>query len=103
MSEPQNAEAPERRHPHKGQTVLFTDSRGRDNAALVTQVWGSQEVPMMPSINVVVVSRDDQREDSYGRQIERYTSVCHKSVQPAHGYYWRFPDEEPNAYQPPTG
>jgi hypothetical protein len=103
MEHPQNAERPERRHPHIGESVVYHDSKGQAHEALITQVWGAQESPTMPSLNVVVISRDDQRMDSYGRQLERFTSVCHKSVQHAHGYYWRYVDEEPNPYQPPSG
>lgn len=91
-----------RRHPTIGDAVLFHDSKGRAQQALVTQVWGGPEGPLMPSLNVVVVSLDGARMDNCGRQIERYTSVCHGSVQRAHGYYWRYADEPANPYQPPA-
>jgi hypothetical protein len=31
--------------------------------------------------------------NSYGRQIERQTSIVHQSNQPAHGNYWRAVDD----------
>lgn len=43
----------------------------------------------VPSINLVYVSDDGTKTDPYGRQIERSTSVVHKSNQSAHGMYWR--------------
>jgi len=52
-----------------------------------------------PLINVVAVSLDTHKTDSYGRQVERSTSVPHKS-DGVHGYYWRWPDEAPNPVRP---
>ena len=54
-----------------GGLVIFTDPRGVDHDALVTAVWGDA------CINVVFVSSDDSKTDSYGRQIERETSISH--------------------------
>jgi hypothetical protein len=82
------------RMPELGQLVIWHDSVGKSHHALVTAVWSKT------CINVVFVSSDESRKDGYGRQIERQTSVQHKSIQP-HGFYWRFPDEEPNPYVPP--
>lgn len=52
-------------------------------------------------INVVFVSDDIARQDTYGRQIERATSCNHKLQMNVHGFYWRFEDEEPNGYTEP--
>lgn len=41
-----------------------------------------------PSINCVLVVSDETQMDSYGRQIERRTSVPARSAQPAPGMYW---------------
>lgn len=81
--------------PQVGDRVIYHDPTGIQHEALVTAAWSST------CINVVFVSQDPDKRDSYGRQIERQTSLSHKSVQPAHGFYWRWPDEQPNTYTPP--
>jgi hypothetical protein len=43
--------------------------------------------------NLIFVSGDPAKDDTYGRQIERETSVIHRSGQPAPGNYWCWPDE----------
>lgn len=58
-----------------GDSVTFIDSLRNEIPALVTAVWGST------CINLVYVSTDTNKSDSYGRQIERFTSVMHKSCQ----------------------
>jgi len=78
-----------------GQVVVFHDARGAAHKALVTVAWTET------CVNLVLVSGDEKKEDQYGRQIERETSCSHKSVQPVHGNYWRFEDEEPNPYREP--
>jgi N-acetyl-anhydromuramyl-L-alanine amidase AmpD len=62
---------------------------------LPTAVWGPQ------CINIIFISSDETRTDSFGRQIERRSSCCHKTMVQAHGNYWRFTDEERNAYHAP--
>lgn len=52
-----------------GDTVIFTDEFRRDHNALVTDVFSES------CINVLFVSADPSKNDSYGRQIERRTSV----------------------------
>lgn len=71
-------------------TVVWHDAVGNPRPALVTAVWSQT------CINVVFVSDDNNKQDNYGRQIERQTSCTHKSLSPVHGFYWRFEDEEPN-------
>jgi hypothetical protein len=73
-----------------GDLVVYVDPVAKPSNALVTAVWGPT------CINVVAMSDNEAETDSYGRQIKRFTSVMHKSVTPAHGNYWRRPDEEPN-------
>lgn len=80
-----------------GQYVVYVDPYGKIKDALVT-IWWHQMASYnsstgMPGCNVVFVSNDPKKDDSYGTQIERSTSVVHKSFQPAHGNYWCFPDE----------
>lgn len=52
-----------------------------------------------PLINLVIVSGDERRQDSYGRQTEHVTSLVHKS-DGVHGFYWRWPDEDKNPRRP---
>ena len=85
----------DKRTPEVGQTVVYHDSRNRPHPALVTAVWDSGEYSTT-GVNLVFVSSDKDRTDTYGRQIERPSSVIHKLGQPAHGEYWRFEDETPN-------
>lgn len=67
-----------------GQAVKFVNERGVEQDALVTEVWGD----VNPGINLMFVSTNEEKKDSYGRQMERHSSVVHKSSQPAHGMYW---------------
>ncbi|PYS52433.1 MAG: hypothetical protein DMF68_01610 [Acidobacteria bacterium] len=83
------------RTPEVGKTIVFHDAKGQPHDALVTAVWSPT------CINIVFVSQDALRQDSFGRQIERQTSLLHKGSTPVHGMYWRFSDEEPNPYVPP--
>lgn len=83
------------RKPNIGDVVIWHDPYGNPHNALVQAVWSPA------CINIVLVSYDDSKQDTYGRQIEHQTSQVHKSLQPVHGYYWRFPDEEPNLYKAP--
>lgn len=75
--------------PKYGEPVVFVDPVGQAHPALVTAVWGAQ------CVNVVFVSRDANKTDTFGRQIERNTSCLHQQLQPAHGNYWRYPEDEP--------
>ena len=98
----------ERKQPHVGDVVIFTDAYGVDHNALVTAVFGEMqsdaEDPLSyVCLNAVWVSGDESKQDPYGRQIERdHTSIVHASAQPAHGIYWRWPGEEKNPIQEPT-
>jgi len=98
----------ERKQPHVGDHVLYTDARGGDRNAIVICVFGDVEQEgsspygSMPGVNVVMANSDPECDDPYGRQIERETSVVHKTDQPAHGCYWRWPGEERNPIQEPT-
>lgn len=76
-----------------GDRVVWVDAVGEQMPALVSAIWGTGE---NPCINVVFVSRDETRTDTYGRQIERQTSVVHKSNQAAHGWYWMHEGDVPN-------
>lgn len=74
-----------------GDHVIYTDAHGIEHDAVVTHVW--QSVGGLPGCNVVHVSGDDSKTDPYGRQIERATSVVHRSMQPANAFCWHSPDK----------
>ena len=74
--------------PELGKMVVFCDEKNRDHDALITAVWGED------CVNLLYVSPDASKEDSYGRQIERHTSVVRVTRQQAPGMYWRFPSED---------
>lgn len=77
-----------------GDHVLYIDAHRVAHHALVTTVWEQMSGGNGPAgCNVVIVSGDDAMTDPYGRQIARFTSVVHKSRQPAGGWCWCWPDE----------
>lgn len=75
-----------------GDYVHVVDENYIPHAALVTTVHGSFNSGFVPCINVVYVSDDETKHDSYGRQIERMSSLQHLSQGPANmpkpGRYW---------------
>ncbi len=90
-----------------GRHVLFTDEHFVDRDAIVTAIWTpshslveqgfvsrDDEAIGSTALNLVFASGDDSKDDPYGRQIERQTSIPHMSMQGAGGFCWRFPDEE---------
>ena len=113
-----------------GEAVVFVDQRGQPRPALVTAVWRRQkpnpdvfpdgqwdnakaeaasgkpltvvDQSFLPGVNVVLVSQDAKKDDPYGRQIERETSIPHQMNQVAHGFYWRRADDTSplTPYQP---
>jgi hypothetical protein len=116
----------ERRRPRVGDVVVFHTEKGVARNALVICVFdqfAAEELPdgsyseskplykeddltNLPCLNLVFVSDDGDREDSYGRQIERPSSVTHRSQESEepgpHGYYWRFPWETAVPYVQPS-
>lgn len=90
-----------------GGSVIFFDQFGMEHNALLTNVFGKREVTTFkeegaetlteqisnPCVNVLLVSPDVKREDSYGRQIERQTSVMHYSQSTAWGNFYCLPEE----------
>lgn len=80
----------EERKAKVGEPVVYVDPTAVAHAGLVTAVWGPK------CINLVFVSSDENKSDTYGRQIDRSATSCnHQSQHVAHGNYWRFPDEQP--------
>lgn len=84
----------ERKRPVPGDVVIFHDPVGVPYSAICTADWRA-------CINLVVVSKDTNKTDCYGRQIERHTSVSDKD-NGVHGMYWRWPHEEPNPVVKPV-
>lgn len=56
-----------------GDSVIYTDEYRIDHKALVTDVHGES------CINLVYVTSDSAKYDSWGRQVERRSSVCRYS------------------------
>ena len=83
-----------------GQHVIYVDAYGQKHDALITKWWhGDNEIQAYlseygdPGCNVTYVSKDPKKTDPYGDQIERDTSVIHKSKQAAPGRCYMWPDE----------
>lgn len=72
-----------------GEAVIYCDSLQREHEAIVTNVFGGREGVYEPSVNVVYTSPDESKTDTYGRQLERDTSVMHRSSQQAPGRWWK--------------
>jgi len=71
-----------------GQTVDEMVQEARDRG-VTSEIW-------MPCCNIVLVSTDTAKEDPYGRQIERHTSVTYgrqQGMKPFIGMCWAWPDE----------
>jgi len=64
-----------------GDAVVFVDEYKIEHAALLTHVFdnGDEEKYPTPAVNLVFVSGDSTKGDTYGRQIERQTSCAHIS------------------------
>lgn len=91
------------RQVHVEDSVVYVDSLGQPHNAVVTAVWGDHPYDgSPPCLNLVFVAGDDTKKDRYGRQIERETSVVHRTHQPAHGCYWMWPGEKPNPVRAPA-
>ena len=75
------------RLPQYGEAIVYVDPVGKAHQALVTCPHG------VNCVNLVYVSRDPDRKDTNGRQIERQSSSMHASVVPVWGNYWRYVDE----------
>ena len=86
----------QKREVHVGDVVVYHNPVAVAFKALVTAVWSSV------CINVVIVSGDAAKTDSYGRQIERVTSLSWGGNMTVHGNYWRFEDEVPNPIAVPA-
>lgn len=81
-----------------GAHVTYVDQFGKEQEAIVNQWWGDvsayQPNKPIPGCNLVFVVDDESKTDNYGRQIQRETSVVHKSNQAANGRFWKWPEEK---------
>jgi hypothetical protein len=91
-----NVATPDDRVAEVGQHVIYTDESAVDHDALVTVVHSPA------CINCLYVSSDTSKQDQYGRQIERPSSVSRMSDFTAHGRYFRFKDETKKEYAAPV-
>lgn len=77
-----------------GSHVVYVDPVGGQHQAFVTAIWGNPKDA--PLINLVYANPDENSTDSYGRQIQRQTSLHHGSAYAVHGQYYMMRDETPN-------
>lgn len=77
----------------EGSHVIYVDSLGVRHEALVTVFWLYPNMTNEPGCNLIYVSSDPLKKDTYGRQTEHATSIVHKSMQSAPAFYWIWPDE----------
>lgn len=88
----QVAEAHAYRESFIGKPCVYFDEFGNPHHALVTAVWDTDDEGPK-SVNLVYVVSDAAKVDQYGRQIERKTSVVHRTRQGAHGMFFEMPNE----------
>jgi hypothetical protein len=85
-------------NPRGANSVTKTDESGKyvtdEHGYLVSEDIPGTEGSNWPCINLVCVSSDEAKQDQYGRQIERETSVVHIRNNSAGGFCWQWPDEE---------
>lgn len=62
-----------------GDPVRVVTETYEEVIGLVTAIHGSFDSSYVPCINVLYVSQDESKLDSYGRQIERLSSLQHVS------------------------
>lgn len=74
-----------------GDHIIYIDSKFVEHDALATRVWPGCGGGAVPGCNLVIVSGDESKDDPYGRQIERASSIVHKSTQPAGANCWEWP------------
>lgn len=83
--------------PEVGEAVIYCNPVGQDHNAIITAVWG------VTCCNVVFVSGDPTKTDTYGRQIERQTSLQRVGPNTTYGQYFRYADDEKIAVTAPVG
>lgn len=66
----------------------FTSMDDETMKQKVADLVGTPCPQMVPCINVVHVTLDRSKRDPYGSQVERASSVQHRSATTAHGRFW---------------
>jgi len=75
--------------PQIGQACTVVDEVGAVHPGLITAVHGTATDTYQPSINAVFTSHDATKTDPYGRQVERLSSLVHKTgAGSTPGRYW---------------
>jgi hypothetical protein len=69
-----------------GEAVIFVDDVKREHFALLTAVHGAGD---KPCVNLMYVSSDENKTDTYGRQVERFSSCVHISNNSAQANCWK--------------
>jgi hypothetical protein len=87
------------RIPKVGDAVIFCDTKSIDHSAIITVVHGNT---LNSCVNLAYISSDENKQDNWGRQMERAGSVQRVSITSAHGYYFRYPEEERKEYTEPV-
>lgn len=75
--------------PQIGDVVTYIDPTRRECNALVTAIFKNEFGDGKDGLNLVLVSKDTDKDDNYGRQLERQTSIVHLSNQPAKANCWK--------------
>lgn len=73
--------------PNVGDVVTYVDEVSVEHDALVTVYFGGERPD--GALNCVYVSSDPKKNDPYGQQLERASSVSRQSEHTAHGRYWK--------------
>lgn len=76
------------KHLKVGEVVVYVDPFKRDHLALVTAVFRGMS-GTRDGCNLVYVTQDESKTDTYGGQIERQSSVAHISANPAQANCWK--------------
>ncbi len=71
-----------------GQAVKVVDEHGILHDALCEQNWSDGDTRPSTCINVVFVTADHKKGDTFGFQKEHLSSCTHASLQTAPGRYW---------------
>ena len=69
-----------------GDVIIYIDPVKKEHNALVTAIHGDAEAKS--SINLILISDDENKGDEYGRQLERQTSIVHRDNQSAGANCW---------------
>lgn len=75
-----------------GDHVIYVNPTAGEQNALVAAVWErghTGDSADTPSLNLVLISEDENETDQYGRQTKRVTSIPHEQHQMAHGNFWK--------------